>query len=513
MAFLAFFFAAGFTVAGPAYPLKTVPGQHYLVDQNGVPFFVQGDSPWYLTEALVASNVDYYLSNRWAQGYNSIILDIAAQKNDDAQSYEGNLYGQLPFTNAIPGPYTNLLSWNAAYFTNVDWVIQRAGQYGICVFVYPLYDGYNGSSWYAQMAGNPTNALFSYGQFLGNRYKNVSNIVWMGGGDYSEPNAPNNCLWNSVAAGIRSVDTNHLISAQAGRPTPAIYYSQFVTVNSTYPSQFSYIESLANYQHTPVLASFDREPYYEHRNVTGTPYNALNCRQFAYWSVFSGDMGHFYGDEWQWPFTNGWQGEMWDAGATTITNVFKLVNTRPWWNCVPDSNHSVVISGYGTSGTVDYITCTREATGKTVMAYIPQDALAPTVAMTNISGPTANAWWYCPTNGAATSIGSYSTTGTRTFTPPDANDWVLVLDDASQQYPPPGVGNGQGANSLRIQAIGGDTLRLTVTGIPGQMYTIQFSTNVTSGWLTLASNTADSSGTIVLNITAASPAAVYRFWH
>ena len=503
---LALLLSAGWAGAGPAYPLKTISGQHYLVDQNGTPFFIQGDSPWYLTEALNRSEVDYYLSNRWVQGYNSIILDIAARATDDGLASSANIYGQTPFTGTIANhTFTNLLSWNVNYFTNVDWVIQQAGHYGICVFAYPLYDDHNGASWYAQMVGNPTNALLQYGQFIGNRYKNFTNIVWIGAGDYSEPNAPNNCLWNIVAAGIAAADTNHLITAQAARPTPASYFSAFIKLNSTYPSQFTYIESLANYQHSPVLASFDREPYYEHRNLTGTPFTALNCRQFAYWSIFSGDMGHFYGDENQWPFNAGWQAEMWDAGATSITNVFKLMNTRPWWNCVPDTNHTVVISGYGTSGTVDYITCTREATGKTIMAYIPQDAMSPTMDMTKISSPTANAWWYNPTTGAATAIGTYNTTGTQTFTPPDTNDWVLVLDDASQKYSPPGVGN-----ALSIQAIGGTMLRLTVAGVPGQMYTLQFTTNLNTLWQTLGSGMSDNTGIFSLDITATSSASFFR---
>lgn len=504
----------GSGIAGPAYPLKTHSGLHYVTDQNGVPFFIQGDSPWYLTEALNGPDVDYYLSNRWVQGYNSIILDIAAETTADGRATEANIYGNMPFTGMIAGPYTNLLSWNVSYFTNVDWVIQRAGYYGICVFAYPLYDDYGGVGWYSQMAGNPTNSLYQYGQFIGNRYKNFTNLVWIGAGDDNEPNAPADCLWNWVAAGIRSADTNHLISAQAARPTPAVYYSAFVTLNSTYPGQFTYIESLANYQHSPVLASFDREPYYEHRNITGTPFNALNCRQFAYWSVFSGDMGHFYGDELQWPFSDGWQAEMWDAGATTITNVIKLMNTRPWWNCVPDTNHTVITGGYGTSGTIDYITCIREATGKTVMAYIPQDDMTPTVAMTNISSSTASAWWYNPSTGAATAIGTYNTSGTQTFTPPDSNDWVLVLDDASQAYAPPGVSTAARTNSLSINPLGGSgLLQLTVSGATSQVYTLQFTTNLNAPWQTLGSGTTDYSGTFSLQVTATSSASFYRSEH
>ena len=64
-------FAACWTMAGPAYPLKLAPGQHYVVDQNNYPFFIQGDSAWLLSKYLTAADQNFYLSNRWVQGFNS----------------------------------------------------------------------------------------------------------------------------------------------------------------------------------------------------------------------------------------------------------------------------------------------------------------------------------------------------------------------------------------------------------------------------------------------------------
>src|SRR3984957_18134630 len=442
VAILSLLLSAGWAAAGPAYPLKIAPGQHYGVDQNSKPFFIQGDSPWFLTEALSASNVDYYLSNKCALGYNAIILDLAAQPVDDELHQDTNYYGQHPFTTTVNG-YTNLLSWNVNYFTNVDWVIQRAGFYGMCVFAYPLYDGYGGAGWYAQMAGNPVTNLYQYGAFIGNRYKNFSNIVWIGAGDYDEPNAPGNCLWNNVAAGIASADANHLITAQPARPTSSTYYNAFVDYQATYATWYVYEQSLQNYQVTPVLACFLREPYYENNTShatgpSGANVTALNCRQFGYWGVLSGDMGQFYGDENQWPFTTGWQNEMFDAASTTMPHLGQLLTNRLWYNFVPDANHTVVTGGYGSSGTIDYITTARESHGYTVVSYFPQDQMTATVAMSNIAGTTANAWWYNPSSGVATFIGQYATSGSQTFKPASANDWVLVLDDAAQNYPPPG---------------------------------------------------------------------------
>ena len=67
-----------------------------------------------------------------------------------------------------------------------------------------------------------------------------------------------------------------------------------------------------------------------------------------------------------------------------------------------------------------------------------------TVRMNAITGSRVKAWWFNPRTGAATAIGTFANTGERAFTPPDRGemlDWVLVLDDASKKYPPPGRRN------------------------------------------------------------------------
>jgi hypothetical protein len=287
---------------------------------------------------------------------------------------------------------------------------------------------------------------------VGNRYKNTPNLVYLGAGDFNEPGPPNT-LWSAVAYGILSVDTNHLFTAQAdgGEPWGQLsarqwYSNDWCNLNSSYPRSaapgpyITYNFAQTNYQLNPVFPSFSREPYYEFSPYS--PQNsAYDCRRYAWGSVTYGEAGHFYGNAYisTYNFTTTWQTEMWSQGAVDMGNVIKLMQTRPWWKCVPDYSNTTVIGGYGTYDQEDYITCMREATGKTVIAYIPNGTMTPTVDMTQISGSAANAWWYNTQNGAATLIGSYTTTGSQVFMPPDTNDWVLVLDDASQNYPPPGV--------------------------------------------------------------------------
>ncbi len=63
------------------------------------------------------------------------------------------------------------------------------------------------------------------------------------------------------------------------------------------------------------------------------------------------------------------------------------------------------------------------------------------VRMDKIGGEKLKAWWFNPRTGAAAEIGEFTDKREREFTPPDPGeliDWVLVLDDASANYPPPG---------------------------------------------------------------------------
>lgn len=504
-------------IAGPAYPLRLSEGNHYLVDQNNRPFFIQGDAGWYVIQRLNATETDFYLSNRCAQGFNSILLDLQShQFGSGAESNpSADVYGHDPFTNTISGLYTNLLAVNPDYYTNADFVIQRAGYYGLNVFLFPLYAGYNGGAqgWYADMVGNGSNNVFQFGQFVGNRYKNASNLVWVLGGDYA---MPDKSLADALAAGIWSQDTNHLFTAHAGRNVSGLdfYSSSWDGLNSTYTGTITYQKAWADYQRQPVAPTFLIEANYE---VT---VSALACRQEAWGAVLSGCAGHIFGNDSLWSYSPGWQALLSSPGATTVCNVIKLMNSRPWYNCIPDANHTAVTSGYGTWGDTDYVSVMREATGKTVIAYIPQDMMAPTVDLTKVSGPSANAWWYNPQTGEATAIGTFSTAGTQQFTPPNASDWVLVLDDAAQNYGPPGGKPPPSASTLTIQRYAGQvdsatglfntSFSFSFTGSPSRSYTIQYTANLNDPWQSLTNITANAQGVITFQDVSSSVSRFYR---
>jgi hypothetical protein len=119
-----------------------------------------------------------------------------------------------------------------------------------------------------------------------------------------------------------------------------------------------------------------------------------------------------------------------------------LMESRPFLTRVPDSSIIVtdnVASAVPGSGSYRYV-ATRDQEGTYAMIYAPVGRKF-TVRMDVIKGKEVVAWWFNPRNGISKRIGKYANTGTRTFNTPAPGenlDWILVLDDSSKKYPPPG---------------------------------------------------------------------------
>ena len=119
-----------------------------------------------------------------------------------------------------------------------------------------------------------------------------------------------------------------------------------------------------------------------------------------------------------------------------------LIESRPFLTRIPDESIIVTdrvptrVPGAGRYAFV----ATRDDDGSYAMVYVPAGH-SFRVRMSAVAGANVKAWWFNPRDGPATAIGTFANTGERAFTPPDQGevvDWVLVLDDESKKYPPPG---------------------------------------------------------------------------
>jgi hypothetical protein len=417
------------------YPLKVGPTNRYLVDQNDVPFMIVGDSPQSLIGNLSVAQADTYFADRQARGFNAVWINIICTTytfcNADGTTFDGI----PPFT--TPG---DLSTPNEAYFARADAMIQLAANHGITVFLDPIETG----GLLSMLINNGPAKDFNYGVYLGNRYKDFPNIVWMSGNDFkawTDPTSDSDA--QAVARGIRSVDPNHIqtvelnnnLSGSLDDPT----WAPLIDLDAAYTYFPTYAQVLVEYNRSNFMPVFMVEANYEFEhnvNDRGTP-NIL--RRQEYWTMLSGATGQLYGSHWTVTFNSAWQNHLGTPGAVQIGFMKSLFESRPWYNLVPDQNHTLVTSGIGTFSTTsalgsnDYLTAASTPDGSLALAYMPTSRTI-TVAMSRLNGPVF-ARWFNPSNGtySAVSGSPFPNSGTQPFTPPGENndgdsDWVLVLE-------------------------------------------------------------------------------------
>lgn len=416
----------------PRYPLKVSGTGRYLVDQNNTPFLMVGDSPQALIANLSESDADYFLANRQAAGFNTVWVNLLCKTYTGCRS-DGTTYDGIP-PFLTPG---DLSTPNDAYFTRVDHMLQLAAQHGLAVILDPVETG----GWLSVLQSNGATKAYNYGVYLGNRYKNVPNLLWMSGNDYGSDKWANDNVVTAVARGIQSVDTNHIHTVELGINTSLddTNWASLISLNAAYTYSPTYAEVLHAYNQS-MMPVFMVEANYEFENNTGNDYGSpLLLRMQEYWSALSGATGQLYGNHYTWQFLSGWKTYLDTTGSQQLRLVTNLLAGRPWWNLVPDQNHAVVTAGYGTfsaTGAVhtnDYVTAARTPDGRLVIAYLPT-VRTITFNMSQLAGPVT-AQWYDPTKGTYSSISGspFSNSGLKQFTSPGSNgagdgDWVLVLE-------------------------------------------------------------------------------------
>jgi Protein of unknown function (DUF4038)/Putative collagen-binding domain of a collagenase len=436
------------------FPLVAKPGDRYLVDAAGTPFLIHGEAAWGLMTQLTPKEVDGYLTDRRARGFNTIlVMLIQASFGTNAPA---NADGELPFL--LPGDYG---APNEAYFAHADWVLRRAADEGFLVLLTPSYLGPEGDSagWYHAMVANGPDQLRQYGKFLGRRYRDFTNILWVHGGDY---NPSRKELVTAIAEGIREEDPRALHTAHGSRGTAALDFWQgepWLQVNSIYsslPKHWSrvpvYAAALEQYARPEGMPFFLLEGVYENEHQT----SERHLRMQAYQSVLCGAAGQIFGnnpvwnfdgfssesffaaDDWFAPPSVTWQQALGSRGAQSMTHLYDLLMSIPWWRLEPDADNALLLGGLGSEQerAVAALTTDRSL----AILYLP-GSREITVDLERFVGSELAALWYDPADGRFSRVrGSpFPASGLRRFRPePGPNssgfdDWVLVLrSDAAE---------------------------------------------------------------------------------
>ncbi|HSR89628.1 MAG TPA: DUF4038 domain-containing protein [Candidatus Udaeobacter sp.] len=434
------------------FPLHVSADRRRLEDNNGQPFLIKGDSAWSLVAGLNDQDADLFLSDRQQKGFNTVLASIIEHKFVPQAPL--NAFGVAPFTS--PGDFSTP---NEAYFAHVDNLLSMAAQKNMLVLLTPAYLGFPNTDegWYNEVIANGTTKMRAYGQYLGNRYKNYNNLIWVIGGD-REPDLALPEV-EAMVQGIKDSGSNQLITIHGTRDNSQMdaypANDSWINFNSTYTTCNTLPSRIASdYNHSGPFPTFMVEAWYENEHTT-----SLACLHGQeYWPTLMGADGSLFGNDPIWFFGNnpsdgnpgwsfgdgqfqgGWKTALNSQGSVGAKFAHQLFGSRPWQDLLPDSNHLTLTAGFGNISNNTFAAAARTANGGTVIVYTPSQRNL-TINMTKVSGANANAWWYNPTTGAESLIGVFPTTGSRVFNPPASGDWVLVLDDNALQLASPGTGS------------------------------------------------------------------------
>ena len=277
--------------------LRVSENGRFLVKEDGQVFFWLGDTAWELFHRLNREEAESYLKDRARKGFTVIQAVALAEINGLSKP---NPYGHLPLRDADPTQPVE------AYFEHVDWVVKKAEELGLVVALLPTW----GDKWQVASFARDSPIVFTvenaktYGRWIGNRYKNQSNIVWILGGDRNPNKESERAIIRAMAAGVREGDAgNHLISfhPMGGNCSSKWFHDDewldFNLFQSGHggPDFPNYEFTQRGYRRKPIKPVVDGEPRYEDLPVAFNPDNgrhvALDVRQAAYWSVLAGRLG------------------------------------------------------------------------------------------------------------------------------------------------------------------------------------------------------------------------------
>ena len=445
--------------AATVFPLKVSSSGRYLVDQNDKPFRIQSEAAWIMSTRGTAATVDQYLADRKSRGFNAFILMNLVHSPNQYGWPTTNQAGQAPFTtaDAFDTP-------NNAYFDFIEVIIDKAAAQGFAVEFFYTYAGYAGGDqgWWAAV-GNSHNSqaiCYAWGQYLGNRFKNKANLIWMVGGDYTMPQGETFTRMHKILEGIRSTGAMQLAGSEWSDPDSLVTDQQGFTygtnpatsdmqIDSFYgygPGQSGQVYDTANRswaRTSPVLPGMIEEPMYTYDNYTGVDSSRPAARKYQHWSMTSGGIaGSVWGIKGIWGFDDLTQ--LNDVAVRDQQRLYSLYQSFSWWLMRPSgtgtgfAGRTLIVSGAGTGNST--VTSSITSDGATLIAYVPPTGTAATsfsVDLRSMAGNSRARWWN-PTTAAYTDItgGAYSLANTidsQPFTSPGdngtgANDWVLVVE-------------------------------------------------------------------------------------
>ncbi len=427
----------------------------FLLDASGRPFFYLADTAWELFHRLTFGEAEQYLRDRAAKGF-TVVQAVVLAELDGLRT--PNRSGDLPLLDEDP------TRPNEAYFVHIDAVVDLAASLGLHLGMVPTWgDKWNQKWGVGPEIFTPENAAV-FGEYLGRRYVDRP-VVWILGADRPLETERHHLIVRALANGLRTGDSEHLIAFHTWGPHSSSEYVHHepwldlhILQSGHERNRENWRAIAADYALDPVRPVMDGEPAYEDAqhgfDLEHGYLDDFEVRKTLYWALFAGAHGHTYGC---WPvwsmWTPGlppigarrpWYEALHLPGSAQMVHAKNLLLSRPYLDRIPDQ--SLIASDEETGSY--HVQATRDARGRFAMVYLPAarvDFLSGRgpqpveLDLTRLSGSELIAWWFDPRTGVACALGAVEKSPrTQFLAPAQGPDWVLVVDDAACEFPPPG---------------------------------------------------------------------------
>ncbi len=424
----------------------------YLVHEDGTPFFWLGNTAWLLPERLNREEAEYFLDNERKAGFNVEQVQVL----NAIPTY--NVYGHAA-NNAEFDFSTVSQKGVYGYWEHLDYIVGVAEANGIYIAMDCIW-----GSMVDLMDVKKAEAL---GSFLGARYRDCPNIIWMIGGDIRGDKSPE--VWDALARAIRKQDPNHVMTFHPrGRTTSAWWFNDrewldfnmfqsghrrygqrngdgdYTIAENTEEDNWRYVDM--SLEKGPVKPVLDGEPSYEDipqglHDFSAPRWADHDVRRYAYWAVFAGAFGHTYGHNSVMQFIRPglmasyaadkpWWDALRDPGYNQMKYLKWLMLALPFTERVADQG---VVAGQN-GERYDRVIATR---GEDYLLVYNYSGKPMSVDLGRISGSRKNVWWMDPSDGSLTYVGEMDS-GVTEFSYDAAylrgSDRVLIAIDSSKDY-------------------------------------------------------------------------------
>jgi hypothetical protein len=440
-------FLLAFSLLGQSQgPISISENQRFFQNQDGSPFFWMADTAWELFHRTTLDEAIKYLEVRSSQGFN-VIQAVALAEIDGLNT--PNSYGEVPFHSI------ESMGMNEKYWKYVDNVIEEAAQRNIHIALLPTWgDKLFKNSWgIGPEIFNESNA-YTFGQWIGKRYANQKNLIWVLGGDRNPREVSNDvAVWNKMAQGIKESSNPDNAILMTFHPQPNwrsgsskwFHESNWLDFNMHQsghcPNQPTYHLIEHDYNLLPIKPTLDGEPLYEEHpncfNARELGYSQPDdIRRISYWNVFAGAAGQTYGCHAVWQLytmerepINGplkpWQASLDLPMANQMKHLKHLMLSVPYFSRIPDAT----LIKDAQDNDDNFVIATRDIDYSYALVYFPTGKFI-SVDLSKYSGFLTSKWYdprtgiYFP-NSAEIKSGEINK-----INPPSSgkgNDWVLVI--------------------------------------------------------------------------------------